>query len=45
MYAQESYDRFKKSGMKSKEALNKVSVLLGHGRDRIDLMKEYVLEI
>lgn len=45
MYAQESYDRFRKGGLESKEALSKVSVLLGHGSDRISLMKEYVLEI
>lgn len=45
MYAQESYDRFREEGMESREALGKVSELLGHGEDRMSLIKEYVLKI
>jgi integrase len=45
MYAQESYDRFKEQDMESREALGKVSELLGHGEDRMGLIKEYVLKI
>lgn len=45
MYAQEQYDRYREQGMEITEALGAVSVDLGHSKDRIELMKEYVLNI
>lgn len=45
MYAQHSYNKLRGDGLGRREALGKVSILLGHGEDRIALMKEYVLEI
>lgn len=45
MYAQEEYDRCRAEGMEIKEALGEVSVQLGHSENRIELMKEYVLNI
>lgn len=45
MYAQEQFDRYREQGMEIKEALGQTSVDLGHGANRIDLMKEYVLNI
>lgn len=45
MYAQEEYDRYRAEGMEIKEALGEVSVQLGHGENRLELMKEYVLNI
>ena len=45
MYAQEEYDRCRAEGMEIKEALGEVSVQLGHGENRLELMKEYVLNI
>lgn len=44
MYAQEEYDKRIQQGMERKEALDEVSELLGHGKDRMELMKEYVLK-
>lgn len=43
MYAQEEYDKRIEQGMERKKALGQVSKLLGHGEDRMELMKEYVL--
>lgn len=45
MYAQEQFDRYRDEGMETREALGAVSVDLGHSTDRIELMKEYVLNI
>lgn len=45
MYAQKEYDRFRSEGMEIRQALQEVSKLLGHGEDRMELMKEYVLNI
>lgn len=45
MYAQKEYDRFRSEGMEIKQALQEVSVLLGHGEDRMELMRQYVLDI
>ncbi|MBM6859402.1 tyrosine-type recombinase/integrase, partial [Clostridium saudiense] len=45
MYAQDEYDRYREQGMEIQEALGAVSVQLGHGENRIELMKEYVLNI
>lgn len=45
MYAQEQFDRYRDEGMEIREALGAVSVDLGHGANRIELMKEYVLNI
>lgn len=45
MYAQEQYDRYREQGMEINKALGKVSVDLGHGENRLELMKEYVLDI
>jgi integrase len=45
MYAQESYDRFRAQGLTMKESIDETSKLLGHGEDRMSLMKEYVLKI
>lgn len=45
MYAQKEYDKFRSEGMEIKQALQEVSKLLGHGEDRMELMREYVLNI
>lgn len=45
MYAQKEYDRFRSEGMEIRQALQEVSKLLGHGEDRMELMREYVLNI
>ena len=45
MYAQEQYDAYREQGMEINQALGAVSVDLGHGEQRIQLMKEYVLNI
>ena len=45
MYAQEQFDRYRDEGMEIREALGAVSVDLGHGENRLELMKEYVLNI
>lgn len=42
MFAQEYYDRCREDGMEIKEAMNSTSVILGHGEDRMSLMKEYI---
>lgn len=45
MYAQKEFDRCRSEGKDIKESLQEVSVLLGHGKDRLELMKQYVLDI
>jgi len=45
MYAQEEFNRCRSEGIEIKQALQRVSVLLGHGEDRIELMRQYVLNI
>lgn len=41
-YATEKYKEYRKSGLSVKEAMGKVSVNLGHGANRYELMKEYI---
>ena len=45
MYAQQQFDHYREQGMEIKEALGQVSEDLGHSDTRIELMKEYVLNI
>lgn len=45
MYAQEQYDRYREQGMEINQALGAVSVDLGHSENRLELMREYVLDI
>lgn len=45
MYAQNEFDRCRSEGSDIKQALQEVSVLLGHGEDRMELMRQYVLSI
>jgi integrase len=45
MYAQREFNRCRSEGKNIKESLQEVSVLLGHGEDRLELMRQYVLEI
>lgn len=45
MYAQKEFDRCRSMGMSISESLREVSVLLGHGKDRTELMQQYVLDI
>lgn len=45
MYAQREFNRYRSEGNNIKESLQEVSVLLGHGEDRMELMKQYVLNI
>lgn len=45
MYAQKEYDRCRVEGKTIKESLQDVSILLGHGKERIELMRQYVLKI
>lgn len=45
MYAQEQYDRYREQGLEINQALGQVSVDLGHSENRLELMKEYVLDI
>lgn len=45
MYAQEQYDRYREQGIEIDKALGAVSVDLGHSDNRLELMKEYVLNI
>lgn len=45
MFAQNEFDRCREEGKTIKESLQEVSVLLGHGKDRMELMKHYVLDI
>lgn len=42
-FAQREYDRYKEEGMVPKQAWDKVSEELGHGRNRDDLYKSYIL--
>lgn len=44
MVAQEMYDELKESGQSSKDAWDTVSVFLGHGKDREDLFKAYIIK-
>lgn len=43
--AQEMYDNLREEGIEKKEALNEVSHFLGHGTDRDECIKAYVLNI
>lgn len=45
MVAQEVYDRCRAEGLSIKESLDKTSNYLGHGKNRDELMKDYVLKI
>ena len=45
MVAQERYDEYRESGLSQKESINKVSQYLGHGINRYETMKEYILNI
>lgn len=45
MYAQNEFDRYRAEGMEIDKALGQVSVQLGHSENRLELMKEYVLDI
>ena len=45
MYAQEQYDRYREQGLEINQALGQVSVDLGHSENRLELMREYVLDI
>lgn len=45
MFAQREYDRYRAEGMEIRQALQEVSVVLGHGKDRLELMRQYVLNI
>lgn len=45
MYAQNEFDRLREEGHSITESLKEVSVLLGHGEDRMELMQQYVLDI
>lgn len=45
MRAQELYDEYRSKGLGAKEALNLVSEYLGHGKNRKDVMKAYILKI
>lgn len=44
-YAQESFNEKREEGLSIKEAMGQVSELLGHSANRIELMKEYILDI
>lgn len=45
MYAQEQFNSYREQGMEIDKALGAVSVDLGHSENRLELMKEYVLDI
>lgn len=45
MFAQEQYDRFRNLGLSKKESMDVVSKILGHGKNRNDVIKAYVLNI
>lgn len=45
MYAQEQFNSYREQGMAIDKALGAVSVDLGHSENRLELMKEYVLDI
>lgn len=41
-YATSQYQQARSSGLSVKESMSHVSVLLGHGKERFDLMREYI---
>ena len=41
-YATSQYKQARSSGLSVKESVSHVSVLLGHGKERFDLMREYI---
>ncbi len=41
-YATAKYKEYRENGLSVKEAMSKVSVNLGHGASRFELMKEYI---
>ena len=41
-YATQKYKEYRENGLSVKEAMSKVSVNLGHGSNRFELMKEYI---
>lgn len=45
MYAQNEFDRLREEGNSISNSLKEVSVLLGHGENRMELMQQYVLDI
>ena len=45
MYAQQEFDKYREQGMEIDKALGQVSVQLGHGENRLELMREYVIDI
>lgn len=45
MVAQEKYDEFREHGLSKKDSLNAVSLYLGHGVNRDETMRQYVLNI
>lgn len=45
MYAQQQFDTYREQGMSINQALGSVSIDLGHSENRLELMKEYVLNI
>jgi integrase len=45
MVAQELYDKHRENGLSKKESLNLVSAYLGHGKNREQTMKQYILNI
>lgn len=44
-YATQKYKEYRESGLSIKEAMSKVSVNLGHGTNRFELMKEYICTV
>lgn len=45
MYAQKEYNRCRAEGKDIIKSLQEVSILLGHGKERLELMRQYVLDI
>lgn len=45
MYAQDMFDYYRELGNSIEESWGKVSLALGHGKDRIDLLNTYVLNV
>jgi integrase len=45
MVAQQRYDMYRSNGLSKKDAINKVSEYLGHGKNRTETMKQYILNI
>lgn len=41
-YATQKYKEYREGGLSVKAAMSKVSVNLGHGTSRFELMKEYI---